>query len=355
MHNIDVIDVDVHPLLNPDRMPDFLAEPHRRRYLDGNRGPAHLGYWNPNGVRRRDAVLPDGREVANDPAALLQRHLEPHQIQSCILNLDYAFFLLSPDLAFAAAMASAANDVLIHDWLERDPRFHASLVIAPSDPTMAAEEIRRVGPHPGFVQVLLPSGTQMLYGNRFYNPIYEAAEDIGLPVGIHTGFEGVGISGAPTASGYPGNYLEWHTGLFANYATHLISFVCEGVFQRFPRLKLVLIEGGVSWLPALMWRFDKNWKGLRSLTPWLDRLPSEVISEHVLLTTQPLEEPDRRAHLHQVMGMFNAADMLMFSSDFPHWDGDMPDFTGAAVPAPMRPAVLADNARRTYEFRAVAP
>jgi predicted TIM-barrel fold metal-dependent hydrolase len=320
----EVVDVDVHPLLDPERLPGFLPEPHRGRYLGGNRGPAHIGYWNPNGVRRQDAVLPDGREVANDPAALGERLLDAHGIAACVLNLDYAFFILSPDLDFAAAMATAANDVLIQDWLECDLRFHASIVVAPTDPAQAAREIRRVGGHPGFVQVLLPSGARTPYGNRFYYPIYEAAAEMNLPIGIHIGFEGVGITGAPTASGYPTSYLEWHTGLFANCVTHLISLVSEGVFQRFPNLRVVMIEGGVSWLPALMWRFDKNWKALRRLAPWLERPPSEVIQEHVLLTTQPLEEPERRTHLHQVLGMFDAGRMLMLSSDFPHWDGDMP-------------------------------
>lgn len=354
MTRTPVIDVDVHPLLDPERLPAFLPEPHRRRYLSGNRGPAHLGYWNPNGVRRGDAVLPDGREVANDPGALIAQLLEPNGIESCILNLDYAFFMLSPDPDFAAAMCSAANDVLQHDWMDRDQRFHASIVIAPTDPAQAAAEIRRVGGHPGFVQVLLPSGAPMPWGSRFFNPIYQAAEELGLPVAIHTGFEGVGISGAPTASGYPTTYLEWHTGLFANYATHLISIVCEGIFQRFPRLKLVLIEGGVSWLPALMWRFDKNWTALRSLTPWLDRPPSEVISDHVFLTTQPLEEPDQSPHLHQVLDMFDAEHMLMFASDFPHWDGDLPDFTMAALPTQIRDAVLHGNAGRLYRLRTAA-
>jgi predicted TIM-barrel fold metal-dependent hydrolase len=350
----DVVDVDVHPLLDPERMPEFLPEPHRGRYLGGNRGPAHIGYWNPNGVRRRDAIMPDGREAANDPAALGERLLDAHGIRACVLNLDYAFFILSPDLDFAAAMSSAANDVLVHDWLDRDPRFHASVVVAPTDPALAAKEIRRVGDHPGFVQVLLPSGARMPYGNRFYHPIYEAAAETGLPLGIHTGFEGVGITGAPTASGYPTSYLEWHTGLFSNYVTHLISLVSEGVFQRFPNLRLVMIEGGVSWLPALMWRFDKNWKALRRLAPWLDRPPSEVIERHVSLTTQPLEEPERSAHLHQVLGMFDAARMLLFSSDFPHWDGDMPDFSAAALPPAMRRAVMSENARRLYRLRVPA-
>ena len=64
---------------------------------------------------------------------------------------------------------------------------------------------------------------------------------------------------------------------------HLLSLVAEGTFQKFPTLRFVLIEGGVSWLVPIMWRFDKNWKALRMTVPWLDRPPSEIVYEHVTL------------------------------------------------------------------------
>ena len=56
--------------------------------------------------------------------------------------------------------------------------------------------------------------------------------------------------------------------------------------------------------------------------PWLNRPPSEIVFDHILLTTQPIEEPNNRQHLHQILDMFPAGKMLMFSTDFPHWDGD---------------------------------
>ena len=103
----------------------------------------------------------------------------------------------------------------------------------------------------------------------------------------------------------------------ALYVTHLISLISEGVFQKFPTLRFVLTEGGVSWLPPLLWRLDKNWKALRQTVPWLDRLPSEIAADHILLSTQPVEEPYKKEHLHQLLGMFPADRMLMFSTDFP--------------------------------------
>jgi predicted TIM-barrel fold metal-dependent hydrolase len=188
----------------------------------------------------------------------------------------------------------------------------------------------------------------MPYGQRFYHPIYEAAVQQNLPVAIHPGSEGVGLAYPPTPAGYPSTYFEFHTGLVANYIGHLISLVTEGVFVKFPTLRWVLMEGGVSWLPALLWRFDKNYKALRQTTPWLTRPPSDYVYEHVRLTTQPIEEPDNPLHLRQVLGMFDAGRMLMFSSDFPHWDGDTPDFAARSIPAEMRSRVLSETARELY-------
>jgi predicted TIM-barrel fold metal-dependent hydrolase len=345
-----IVDTDVHQVLDGRRMPDFLPEPWRTRFAAGSRGPGHLGYWNPNGVMRSDTGLPDGSRIENRPENLARHFLDVYGIDYAILTGGNLHIGLSPDPDYAAAYLSAENDIVAADWLPADPRLRASLLVSPADPALAAREIHRLGDHPGFVQVMMPSGARIPYGQRFYHPIYAAAVEHHLPVAIHPGSEGVGISGPPTAAGYPTTYFEWHTGLVGSYIAHLISLVTEGVFQKFPTLKFVLVEGGVSWLPALLWRFDKNWKALRQTTPWLDRPPSEVVREHVRLTTQPVEEPDRVEQFHQVLGMFDAAAMLMFSSDFPHWDGDTPDFAARRLPPALRSRVMAETARELYRL-----
>ncbi len=223
-------------------------------------------------------------------------------------------------------------------------------MVTMADPLLAAKEIHRLGEHPQICQVLMPSASPMPLGNRYFHPIYAAAVEHELPVAIHPGLEGLGISGTPTSAGYPSNYLEWHTGLVSSYITQLVSLVTEGVFAKFPTLRFILIEGGVSWLPAVMWRFDKNWKALRSTAPWLNHPPSHIIHDHILLTTQPLEEPENPTHFKAILDMFDAGHMLMFSSDFPHWDGDTPDFSASAFPPNIRARVMGDTARELYHL-----
>ena len=346
-----IIDADIHPAPDPDRVAARLPEPWRRRYLSGNRGPGYLNYWNPNGVHRADAITEEGERIEGSAVHLARHFFDIYQIEYGILNPENILGIgLSPEPDYAAAQASAINDVFIEEWLPADPRFRYSLAVTPNDPELGAREIRRVGDRPGVVQVLMPSGARIPYGQRVFHPIYAAAAERGLPVAIHPGTEGVGVSGAPTAAGYPSSYLEWHTGLVGSFLAHLISLVTEGVFVKFPELKFVLVEGGVCWLPPLLWRLDKNWKGLRIETPWLERPPSHYAHEHIYLTTQPIEEPENPAHFKAMLDMFPADRMLMFSTDFPHWDGDTPDFTGRLLPKELLPRVMSETARELYKL-----
>ena len=106
---------------------------------------------------------------------------------------------------------------------------------------------------------------------------------------------------AYTGTGWPSYYMEEGAGHSTSCQTVVTSLVIEGVFERFPRLKVVIVEGGFAWLPALTWRLDKLFERMRSEVPHLKRKPSEYIREHLWVTTQPMEEPDNRQHLLDVM------------------------------------------------------
>lgn len=349
-----IVDADIHPQVDGERLLDHLPEPWRTRYARGNRSSGSLGWWNPNGVNRPDTELPDGTRIERDPHALCQHFLDEYDIDYAVLIGGGTLHLgLSPEADYAAALISATNSVFVEDWLPVDPRLRYAMAVYPNDPALAVQEIHRLADHPQVVQVQLPSAARIPYGQRFFHPIFAAAAEHDLPVAIHPGSEGVGLSGPPTAAGYPTSYLEWHTGLVGSYIAHLVSLISEGVFKKFPTLKFVMVEGGVSWLPPLLWRLDKNWKALRMTTPWVDRPPSQIAMDHVLLTTQPLEEPDDIKHFHAILEMFDAAHMLMFSSDFPHWDGDTPDFAARSFPPALRARVMGQTACELYKLPVV--
>jgi hypothetical protein len=105
----------------------------------------------------------------------------------------------------------------------------------------------------------------------------------------------------------------------------LTSLVFEGVFERFPELRVVIMEGGLGWIPSLTARMDKHWSRLRSEVPHLKRPPSEYIRQQVWFTTQPMEEPGRASHLIDLFDRIGW-DRLLFSTDYPHWDFDDPNY-----------------------------
>ena len=110
----------------------------------------------------------------------------------------------------------------------------------------------------------------------------------------------------------------------AVFQSQVISLIVEGVFDRFPTLRVALIEGGFTWMPSLMWRIDKEWKGLRHNTPWVKRPPSDYMREHIRLTTQPIDGPAEAHYLHQIIEQMDSDEMLMFATDYPHYHFDVP-------------------------------
>src|SRR5699024_7280923 len=114
------------------------------------------------------------------------------------------------------------------------------------------------------------------------------------------------------------------------------SLVYEGVFANFPKLRVVLSESGISWLPSFLWRADKTWRGLRMEIPWVQQLPSQIIRNHVRMTLRPLDAPNETEILKKVIEQVGSDDMLLFATDFPHWhfDGDL------AVPEGLSPEIL---------------
>jgi predicted TIM-barrel fold metal-dependent hydrolase len=153
---------------------------------------------------------------------------------------------------------------------------------------------------------------------------------------------------ANTGAGWASFYMEEHYSFAHTAQTALVSMIFEGVFERFPSLKLVLVEGGFAWLAPLMWRMDREWERMRDEVPHLTRKPSDYVRTNVWLTTQPVEEPPNVRHMTHLLKWIGP-DRLMFSTDYPHWDFDHPERTfKVGMDEADKRAILRDNAVALY-------
>lgn len=347
-----MIDCDVHNYL-ADHRELFPYLPERwRRHLDmvsititgsypGSYYPKEHPY-----AARVDA-WPPGKLPGSDLDFMRKQLLDEWQIDYAILNTLH-FAGQQRVTAFAQALATALNDWQIAHWLDPEPRLRAALIVPHEDGELAAAEIGRCAHDRRFVQVLLPVRTREPLGRPKYWKLYEAAAHNDLPIAIHFG----GSPGWPiTGVGWPSFYFEDHTGMAQSFQSHVISLVCEGVFETFPSLKIVLVEGGFAWLAPLLWRLDASWKRLREEVPHVKRLPSEYIREHFWFTTQPIEEPPKPIYFQQLLAHLDMNDRILFASDYPHWDFDSP---AQALPSSLAPElrrqIMSENAKALYKI-----
>jgi predicted TIM-barrel fold metal-dependent hydrolase len=355
-NNGRLIDCDVHNAWPSARVLLPYLDQYWRDFLERGELPGgrdsfphgHRPWLHPEGFTRTDAVPADGSTPGSDYGLLREQLLDRYDVEYAILTGDEA--VEASTLAnryFASALVRAYNDWLVDEWLPRDPRLKGSLVVAPQDPRGAAEEIRRLGDHPDIVQVLVSSGSERPYGDPFYHPIWDAAAEVGLPFAVHLGGQG-GINADPTGCGPPTFFWETHALLCETGMGHVASAIAHGVFERWPNMRFVLIECGVAWLPAILWRLDADYKALRKETPWLKRLPSEYARDHIRLTTQPLEQPREIRHLWSALEAIDGEHTLLFASDYPHWDFDDPALL--SLPPEWKERVFSTNARELYRL-----
>lgn len=343
-----LIDTDVHVSIPDARVLLPHLEPYWREHVQ-RRGLERESFdVTAYPVNAPINARPDWKPDKGAPASrldLLQSHLlDPFGHRFAILNVIHgAQVLFSEDLSLA--FCRAINNYVAAEWLDRDTRLRASIVVPPHSAELAAEEVERLAGDPRFVQILTLAMGELPLGRRQHWPLYRVAEKHGLPIGIHAGSS---YRHPPSAGGWGSLYLEDYVSYAQGFSGALNSMVTEGVFVKFPALKVVLIESGVTWLPASLWRLDKTWRGVRAETPWLEEQPTHTIRRNVRLTLQPFDAPPTRDQLQKFLEQLGSEEMLMFSSDYPHWHYDGDDAIPDGMPDELIRKICIDNPLNTY-------
>ncbi len=251
-----------------------------------------------------------------------------------------------PDHNYEVAVSNAFTDYMIDEFLGKYPELLTCALVPANSPDKAAELIDRVGSEKGIVGAMITAHRSSLAGEDSWAPVYEAARKKNLPICFHAS-----ESNLPPFDRF-GNIIPFHSLAFPiNLIFQLTSLVTTGMPERYPGLKFVFIEGGVTWIPWIMNRLDTVYQMMRSEAPVLKKMPSEYIKEFYF-SSQPLERPLKRSSLEYVFNSFNAETQLMYASDYPHHDFDLPSviYDLPFLSSEAKKNILGENARKLFRI-----
>ncbi|MCH8194665.1 MAG: amidohydrolase [Chloroflexi bacterium] len=250
----------------------------------------------------------------------------------------------------AAALARIYNDWLADYCSHAPDRLKGIAAIPLQDVSRAVAEARRAVEELGMAGVSIPSNVHgtALHDPSFY-PFYEEIQRLDVPLGIHVG---PGIPGIPMAGAdrYD-NFFMIH--IFSHpfeQMLSVISLICGGVLERFPKLRVAFLESGAGWSPFLLDRMDEDYEKLSHMAPELRAKPSEYLrSGRCFISCEPDETT-----LPTVVSLLGE-DHLIYASDYPHWDSRSPDSVNllnqrADISPRAKAKILGGNASRLYKL-----
>ena len=330
--DLTTVDADSHLTADADTLIDYIDKNNAaRRIIEGGDVNSEVmtktrvtpSFPNDSGGygEEEDDVVPGD---ARSPAGKLA-YMDEFDLDYSILTAGSGIGTINHDQT-AVAWANAYNSWLLDKWVDADDRLRAALLIAHQVPDRAAEEVDRMADETGIAAVQMPTAGQIPpAGHWMYDPIYEAAQDHGLPVVYHTADDTSAVT-FPVQHRWAETFTENHAFSFpVEGMWHLISMICNGVPERFPDLEFVFQEPGFEWVAWMMWRLDDHYLQNSQDLPMLTKRPSEYIRDQFYFTTQPLGHTENYQHMGWAMEMAGGADTLLFATDHPHPDFDTPE------------------------------
>ncbi len=366
------IDADSHVLEPADMWQKYL-EPKYRRFA-----PAHaVGYrGNPPGfflnIKIGGSVMPTFQmpEVVQMPGLeeaygdYMRRGFGPDCYATALDRTGMDFMVLYPTIGLYAtavpglsAEVAAAYRRAYNNWLydfckAAGPKFIGAGSVDLRDPVEAAREAHRCVRELGFKAITFnpePVNDVALH-DRFYDPLWQAASELGVPVGVHvaggTALHQVGIDYFP----------QWGDGrgLCAFTIGNMIaclSFVSGGILERFPELKVVFLESGAGWPAFWLERIQAGVQGANrgGKVYGLSESPIEYFQKQCFISADP-DDPGI-AQVAAVIG----DDNIVTATDFGHMEGKgyiraLDDILALELSAETKRKIMWDNAARLYNL-----
>jgi predicted TIM-barrel fold metal-dependent hydrolase len=252
-----------------------------------------------------------------------------------------------PQVEVEVALSRAYNRWLCERVLAREPRLVSMLYLPFNDPDATYAFVKEFGEKKGVVGFLITSTRYRPVHANAYMKTYALLEEMGLPIAFHGSYHW-----HDQAQGMLNRFISVHALGFVWYnMCHLANWIINGIPERFPKLKVMWLESGLAWIPFMMQRFDNEYMMRTSEAPALKRLPSDYMRE-MYFASQPMEITDMGL-LQETFRVINAETQLVYSSDYPHWDFDLPStiYDLPFVSETAKRNILGGNAIRLFNLK----
>ena len=283
--------------------------------------PAGVGYQDMGGRVTRYPLrgLEKGEKGVHRDISLTRRWMDAIGIDIAIMFPTPMLQLgLHPQVEVEVALARAYNRWLCEKVLADEPRIRSMLYLPFNDAEASFQIVQEFGRKKGVVGFMVTSARYRPVHHNSYMKTYALLEEMNLPLAFHAGY-----NWNDQTTGMLNRFISVHALGFVFYnMVHLANWIINGLPERFPKLKVAWVESGLAWVPFMMQRFDNEYMMRSSEAPALKKLPSDYMRDMVF-SSQPMEMTDMGA-LETTFRMIKAETQLLSSSDYPHWDFDLP-------------------------------
>lgn len=355
-HGIDkelVVDVDCHIMESVflRDIAEYIPDARLRQEILGATGARNMVLPASYGDREVGGRIFRDTHSAGTGGAIRVEDLLADMDQLCVdVSVVFPTPMLSlglhPQVEVEVALAQGYNRWLVREYLSRDDRLTSMLYLPVSDPEAAQREVEELGDAAGVVGFMVTSVRRVPVFHRSFFPLYRMLEERSLPLAFHGGPRW----DRDSLSGQLNRFLSAHAIDFPLFnIVHMMNLIVNGIPERFPGLKLLFLEGGLSYLFFVAERLDHEYMMRPSEAPMLTRLPSDYMRDFYY-GTQPMECASSVDRMKMVFEMFDGEHQFVYSSDYPHWDFDLPSriFELPFVGEEGRRNILGRNAQRLF-------
>ncbi len=353
-----IVDVDAHHYETDSysEIVEFVEDPvlrHRARYTKGQSLTANPGAAGVQEMAGRITRYPgradEKRRIEAPPhrdITMTKRWMDALGVDiACMFPTPMLNLGMHPEVAAEVGLARAYNRWLCERILAGEPRIRSMLYLPRYDAAAALRVVEECGERDGVIGFMVTSARYKPLYDNVYMKLYAALEERGLPLAFHAAF-----NWNDQMLSQANRFITVHALGFTFFnIIHLTNWIVNGLPERFPKLKTIWVESGLAWLPFVMQRLDNEYMMRSSEAPSLKRLPSEYMRD-MFFSSQPMEMVGNREALELTFKMIKADTQLLYSSDYPHWDMDLPStiYDLPFLSMEAKRGILGENARRLF-------